>query len=53
MKTAPHHPSAAVAVQPGRSVALPGLWLPLVREDATIILDLSSIAKPLAISHYS
>jgi hypothetical protein len=28
--------------------ALPGLWLPLVREDTPIILDLSDIAKPLA-----
>jgi len=28
--------------------ALPGLWLPMVREDTPIILDLSDIAKPLA-----
>jgi len=28
--------------------ALPNLWLPMVREDTPIILDLSDIAKPLA-----
>jgi len=28
--------------------ALPSLWLPLVRQDTPIILDLSDIAKPLA-----
>lgn len=28
--------------------ALPGLWVPLVKEDTPIILDLSDIAKPLA-----
>ena len=28
--------------------ALPDLWLPLVRDDTPIILDLSDIAKPLA-----
>jgi hypothetical protein len=28
--------------------ALPGLWLPLVRDQTPIILDLSDIAKPLA-----
>ena len=28
--------------------ALPGLWLPLVRDETPIILDLSDIAKPLA-----
>jgi hypothetical protein len=28
--------------------ALPGLWLPMVRDDTPIILDLSDIAKPLA-----
>jgi len=28
--------------------ALPGLWLPLVRDDTAIILDLSDVAKPLA-----
>jgi hypothetical protein len=29
-------------------VALPGLWLPLIRDETPIILDLSDIAKPLA-----
>jgi len=28
--------------------ALPGLWLPMVKDDTPIILDLSDIAKPLA-----
>lgn len=28
--------------------ALPGLWLPLVRDETPIILDLSDIARPLA-----
>jgi len=28
--------------------ALPGLWLPMVRDETPIILDLSDIAKPLA-----
>jgi hypothetical protein len=28
--------------------ALPGLWLPLVRDETPIILDLSDIAKPPA-----
>ena len=28
--------------------AMPGLWLPLVRDETPIILDLSDIAKPLA-----
>jgi len=51
-EAASHHPSATVAVQPGQSAALPGLWVPLVGEDATIIVAPSNIAKPLAVLHH-
>ena len=33
--------------------ALPNLWLPMVRDEMPIILDLSDLAKPLANPHIS